>query len=184
MDTDGPGNNRVTVSWLRDSRQYAVVTGVFLSAIHDDYPSHGDIMEGRAENSDRWVEDLAEVHAHELAEVDLRGGLFDRPGIRVAMAEEHGQLVGFAMVAHVAVDVGRRQPVVYARLDDIVVAPGHQGLGIGTALVSWVESELVKVSVTRVFLESGIRNTRAHKFFNRHGYTTTSVTMMKDLTER
>lgn len=172
---------RVEFAWLTQPDLLSQVTQLFVSEVTTEYVSHGDIMEGRAEGPGRWYPDLAELHQRELASVELEDGVFSAPGYRIALAWLESTLVGFASVAHVVHDASRQHPVRYGRIDDIVVAATARGLGVGTGLMSWIEQELVAAGVTRVFLESGINNTRAHALFQRRGYTITSVTMFKDL---
>jgi len=166
---------------LTEDSLFEKLTQLFLDSIHEDYPSHGDIMDGRAESPGMWAGDLSEVFLRELAQVQLRDDIFAAPGIRIAIIESDGKLVGFAGVVRVSLDVGRTEPIQYARLDDIVVAQEAQGQGVGSDLVRWVERELRAAGVTRIFLESGINNRGAHHFFQELGYDITSVTFLKDL---
>jgi len=175
-----PGTG-VHISWLTDASRREELTALFLASVHPQYMSHGDLMEGRAVEPGRWSDDLATLHARELADLQLDGGAFSQPGVRVALAEGPSGLAGFALVASVAFDTGRPQPLRYARLDDVVVAPGGRSLGTGAALVGWVESRLREVGIPRIFIESGIENTRAHAFFIRNGFAVTSLAMMKEL---
>lgn len=177
--TPPPGDLRI--AWLTDGERLPELTALFLRAVHDRYMSHGDLMEGRAVAPGTWAEDLASLHAREVAGVQLDGGPFARRGQRIALAELDGVVRGFASVARVDFDAGRPDPVRYARLDDIVVEPAERGHGIGSALIDWVASELREAGVDRLFLESGIDNTDAHRLFARHGFTITSVTMLKEL---
>ncbi len=169
------------IGWLTDSLRTQEITGLFLGSVHPDYPSHSDIMEGRAEGPGHWASDVATIHARELAGLDLSGGVFRDPGVRLAIAELEGELLGFAAVAVVEFDAGRSTPVRFARLDDIVVVPSARGGGLGAALIGWVEEELRAANVSRLFLESGIRNTAAHRFFVSHGFDTVSQNFMKEL---
>lgn len=170
------------VGWLTDGTLLQQLNDLFLAAVHDSYMSHGDMMEGRASAPGRWADDLRERHATELATILLDGGPFDRPGVRIAIAEdEDDAVVGYAMVALLEHDAGRGEPVRYARVDDVVVDPGGRGRGAGGTLLGWVEERLRESGVPRVFLESGIGNTDAHRFFERHGYAVISLSMMKDL---
>jgi GNAT superfamily N-acetyltransferase len=169
------------ISWLTDGSRKEELTELFLASVHPQYMSHGDLMEGRAVEPGRWADDLAVLHARELADLQLDGGAFSRPGMRVALAEGPSGLLGFALVASVAFDTGRAEPIRYARLDDVVVAPSSRSVGTGAALIAWVERQLREASIPRIFLESGIHNTRAHAFFLRNGFAVTSLTMMKEL---
>lgn len=171
----------LTLSWLTDASRVEELTALFLSAIHPSYMSHGDMMEGRAPNPGRWADDLPELHAAELAALQFEDGRFDRPGVRIALAEDTDGLVGYAMVALLEHDAGRAEPVRFARVDDVVVDPERRSRGVGALIVTWVEERLRESGVPRAFLESGIGNTGAHRFFERLGYSVISLSMMKDL---
>ena len=174
-----PGD--IAVEWLTDPHRLPEITALFLSAVHPHYISHGDIMEGRAEGPGRWSEDLREIHAAEISHTQLESGPFVSPGMRLAIATDGEILLGFAAVAYVQFDARGEAPVHYARIDDIVVAPDARRRGVGSRLITWVEQQLHQSGIRRVFLESGINNHGAHQFFERHGFSVTSVTMLKDL---
>lgn len=72
-------------------------------------------------------------------------------------------------------------PRSFATLDDLVVDARFQGMGLGGQLFDWVCVELQRHGIQRLFLESGIGNTRAHDFFHARGCETVSVTMLKEL---
>jgi len=138
-------------------------------------------MYGRADAPGVWAEDLAQVYMRELSEVEFSDGSFSSPGLRVAIAEVGDFLAGLALVAVVELDAGRSEPVRYACLDDIVVRPDMRGRGFGAALSRWVEDELRDSGVPRIFIESGRENVAAHRFFERHGFSRISISLMKDL---
>lgn len=169
------------VGWLTDGARRAQVVGLLAEAVHPDYVSHGDLMDGRARTNATWAPDLDDILTRELAAADLRGGPFADPGLRVAIAEVDGRLVGIATVVHVAPPEGHSEPVRHARIDDLAVADGWRNRGIGATLLGWVEEQLRDVGVPRVFLESGARNRAAQQLFVRLGYDVTSVTLHKDL---
>lgn len=177
--TQPPSTPRL--SWLTDPARREQVVSLLMGAVHPDYIAHGDIVDGRARSGDAWVTDLADVLTRELASVDLRDGPFIEPGLRVALAELDGRLVGVATVVRVAPAGGSTAPVHHAQIDDLAVAEGWRGRGIGTALVRWVEEQLRAAGVPRVSLESGIRNMAAQRLFARLGYVVTSVTATKEL---
>jgi GNAT superfamily N-acetyltransferase len=53
--------------------------------------------------------------------------------------------------------------------------------GIGKAIVDWVVREAEVLGCARLFLESGMGNHRAHELFERQGFFTCSIVMMKRL---
>lgn len=52
-------------------------------------------------------------------------------------------------------------------LDMLFVHPEHQGCGVATALLKWLELEVVKMDIPAIFTEASIT---AKPFFIRHGY--------------
>lgn len=57
------------------------------------------------------------------------------------------------------------------QITDLWVDPAHQRLGVGTALLSAVEGEIVAAQYETAGLETHARNTRALAFFGKHGYS-------------
>lgn len=72
-------------------------------------------------------------------------------------------------------------PSPFAVLDDLLIAPAMRGAGLGTGMLAWVHDQCRTRGVRRLFLESGLDNECAHRFFARHGFRQTSVVMVKDL---
>ncbi|AVG23250.1 acetyltransferase [Pontimonas salivibrio] len=171
----------LSVTWLCDAQRVEEITSLFLEGIHNAYISHGELMDGRADAPGLWSPDIAEIHRREMARLDLSGGPFLHPGVRVAVAEREGQIVGFATVTRDRDEGDNQDPVPFATIEDFIVAENQRGLGVGSQLISWVEKSLNSVGIARIFLESGVANEDAHRFFRAKGYAVTSVTFMKDL---
>lgn len=177
----GPDIPDVTISWLTTHDRVQEIIDLFVSATGPEYPSHSDLMEGRAINPGEWSPDLTASLANEFMALELSDSPFTHPGTRIAVIRENSKLLGFAVVSHILMTGGRPNPVRFGRLDDIVVDPDARGSGVGSALLSWIEKALKESGIERVFLESGIQNTKAHQFFARHGFDKISVNMLKDL---
>ncbi|QRN99586.1 GNAT family N-acetyltransferase [Archangium violaceum] len=95
----------------------------------------------------RLIRALAEyeklTHVVTLREEELREHLFgDRPYAEVVLAEEAGQVVGFALFFH-NYSTFLSKPGLY--LEDLFVLPEHRGRGHGKALLS----HLAKLAVER-----------------------------------
>jgi N-acetylglutamate synthase-like GNAT family acetyltransferase len=54
--------------------------------------------------------------------------------------------------------------------------------GAGQVLLDWIQQELRRDGIRYLFLESGIRNTQAHSFFKKQGFSPVSLNMIKTLT--
>ena len=181
--TMNPKTNKASyvISWLTDRSLLEQVVRLFVSAAGPEYPSHSDLMEGRADKPGSWAKDIEQVLAKEFDSLDLAHSPFTEPGTRISLAMNKSQLVGFAVVTHVLVDAGPQRQVRFGRIDDIIVSPEFRSEGVGTALMEWVEKSLQEGGVSRLFLESGIDNENAHRFFARCGFTKVSLTMLKEI---
>ena len=69
----------------------------------------------------------------------------------------------------------------FAIVEDLIVAPAMRGHGVGKAVLDWIAVEARAQGIRRLFLESGITNRRAHDFFEREGFRSVSMVMMKSL---
>jgi ribosomal protein S18 acetylase RimI-like enzyme len=92
------------------------------------------------------------------------------------VATSAGRLVGLALV-----DFRRSGEPTYAVLQDIVIESNARNCGIGATLLSWVENAVQREGIKHIFLESGLQNNKAHSFFEKHGYRTTSIIMYKQM---
>jgi len=169
------------IGWLTDESLVERVIELLVSEAGPEYASHSDLMEGRAEKPGKWAPDIEQVLAQEFESLELSDSAFAGPGTRIAVATNGSQLVAFAVVAHVLVDAGPEKQIRFGRIDDIIVRPEFRSAGVGTALMAWVETRLSEGGVTRLFLESGIGNQRAHEFFARCGFNQVSLTMLKHI---
>ena len=87
------------------------------------------------------------------------------------VVEEHGTVQATAFLT-ICLDpmLGQRP---YAVLENIVVAPGRRGQGLGTALMEHVELVCRERNCSKMMLLSSSRRTGAHRFFSRLGYSDT-----------
>jgi GNAT superfamily N-acetyltransferase len=59
---------------------------------------------------------------------------------------------------------------VVAKLDDVVVAAGNRGRGIGTAHLTSLKDELRRIGVGRIDTSVHVQNSAARRFYERHGF--------------
>ncbi|MGA8006676.1 MAG: GNAT family N-acetyltransferase [Burkholderiales bacterium] len=59
---------------------------------------------------------------------------------------------------------------VVVKLDDVAVAPGREGQGIGTMLIDSLKRELRGRGVRRIDTSCHVDNARARSFYVRHGF--------------
>ena len=99
---------------------------------------------------DAWSEDL---FLGELAEVSISRD--------VSVAILDSEIVGYASFRY----VGKQGDV-----NTVAVASNHQGKGIGTALMNWLESQAALRNVREIFLEVRSDNEAAIKMYDARGY--------------
>lgn len=164
------------LSWCHDLAQADAIAALFLRQLSPHYISHSELQEQRAVAIGEWRTDLPDVL---LAQV--RHALAQPPATsnaRVMTARSGGTLAGIALVS---IDEARRASRSFATLDDLVVDAQFQGTGLGTQMFDWLCADLRQRGIARLFLESGIGNEDAHRFFKARGCTPVSVTMLKEL---
>lgn len=162
---------RAAVRWLSrqaDRRLLPALAAFFAENVSTCYISQTELWSGRAPDFAHWSPNLKR-----LIKAELRDTLVRDRARRIAVVERAGELVGLAVV----VDLGRH----YALLEDIVVQRESRGSGVGGTLVRWIFRQLREAGKTSVFLESGGRNTAAHRFFRRQGFRRVSIAMCRRL---
>ena len=92
-----------------------------------------------------------------------------QPRLHVQFAlEQGGRLVGFMMARELQGQFGRAEPAL--RLEAMGVTPGEQGQGIGTALLSKLESEGKRMGVTVIRTDASWRNHAVMQFLDHAGF--------------
>lgn len=154
--------------WLARSDRTLIPTlaEFFAANVSTCYISHTELWSGRARDFGHWAPGLKKV-----IQKELRATFRDRAK-RIAVIERDGELAGMAVI----VDLGR-----YALLEDIVIRRHRRGRGVGRALVRWLFAEMRVAGKSSIFLESGGRNTAAHRFFRHQGFRRISISMCRRL---
>lgn len=137
-------------------------------ALDDSYVSHGEIQTGLSVDGVHWVENLPALMAEDLA------SLGEERAVAVAMGADG--LVGAAIILW---EVTPR--VSFMVIEDMAVDPQARSLGVGAALVKLAETEGASRGMRWAFLESGLHNEGAHRFFERHGFQAMSKVFSKRL---
>ncbi|MBN8839257.1 MAG: GNAT family N-acetyltransferase [Sphingomonadales bacterium] len=131
------------------------------------YISHGEVQTGLSPDGKRWADDLAALYRNDFTELgDERDLLVARDGV--------GDIVGIAVLAW---EESKRRR--FAVLEDVAVDIDRRSLGIGEGLLTEIEARVTARGVEWLFLESGVQNNRAHRFFERHGFSTVSHVFAK-----
>lgn len=160
--------SKLAPRWLARSERTRIpaLADFFTENVSTCYISHTELWSGRARDFGHWAPGLRKVIQKELRET------FRDRHKRIAVVERDGELAGMAVI----VDLGR-----YSLLEDIVIRRDRRGCGVGRTLVRWLFAELRKVGKSSVFLESGGRNTAAHRFFRHQGFRRISIQMCRSL---
>jgi ribosomal protein S18 acetylase RimI-like enzyme len=147
------------------------------------------IERGRTEDADRvadlWVELAADQLAHgsHLRPAENRERIRDSV-LRHAVAgtllvAREDDVVGFATCS--VETGGYDQEVRRGVVENLYVAAGHRGEGVGTALLAAAERTLVDRGCEAVGLDVMAANEDARRFYERHGYTPHRVEMERQL---
>ncbi|MEH3036388.1 MAG: GNAT family N-acetyltransferase [Sphingomonas adhaesiva] len=154
----------ITLDWDKSPAAAAAAAALAGRIIGADtaYISHGEIQTGLSIDAETWAPSLPDLYAGDFAALgDERDLLLARDAM--------GTLLGMAVVAWE--QSSRRR---FAVVEDMVVAPDARSHGVGTRLIEMIERRVREAGVDWIFLESGVRNTRAHAFFERSGFAMTS----------
>lgn len=137
----------------------------FVSLIegHKEYVSHGELQMGVASAPGVLAPDFDEVW---LRYLDRQTAVSEN---RIVLAEEGGDLAGFVLFG-VAEDGGEPYGVIF----DLGVDPRFRGRHIGSALIEEALRWFRTRGIGSCYLESGVGNHSAHRFFERFGFETVS----------
>ncbi|OYX63914.1 MAG: hypothetical protein B7Y88_11880 [Sphingomonadales bacterium 32-64-17] len=137
-------------------------------ALDSSYVSHGEIQTGLSLDGVDWAPDLEARMAEDFA------ALGNEHSVAVAVGPEG--VVGAAIL------LWETTPrVSFMVIEDLAVDPAMRSHGVGAALVAFAEQEGIARGMEWAFLESGLENEGAHRFFERYGFHPMSKTFAKRL---
>jgi GNAT superfamily N-acetyltransferase len=93
------------------------------------------------------------------------------PNNMLVVAECDGAVIGafhLTIIQYVAYRGGR-----VAQIENVIVDPAARGLGVGAAMMVWAIDEARRRGCFRVQLTSNKARVRAHRFYERLGFTAT-----------
>ena len=166
--------------WCADPAEAGELTEFFITNLTLEYISHSELQSERASSDGTWAPNLKQTIVREIrgrvrkTKGNVPTSLESAP-IMVARTGE--RLLGLAMVSFFP-----RANFPHAIVEDLVVAKGERGRGIGKKMLQWILDEAIRVGCAQAFLESGVGNSAAHEFFEREGFKICSVVMIKPLT--
>jgi GNAT superfamily N-acetyltransferase len=164
---------------IADKHSDADALATFFSKnLTTSYISHSELQGRRAVRPSEWAKDITSVFRAEI-EARLKEPIDSFPADRywqgVIEARDETGLVGIAFVT-----LARDANVPFGIVEDVVVDTKLRGQGRGEVMMHWMIETFGRAGVTRVFLESGITNESAHHLFERIGFKTVSIVMMRD----
>jgi ribosomal protein S18 acetylase RimI-like enzyme len=151
---------------------------LFSGNLTAEYISHSELQGPRAPAPGKWTPNIDAVLRREIAErLGPPQPEFPRSNnwLGVVEAFDDDALVGLAFVT-IAADA----PIPYGVIEDIVIDTPRRGTGLGEEFMRWLIDSFARAGIRRTFLESGIGNEHAHHLFERLGFETTSIVMMRD----
>jgi len=95
-----------------------------------------------------------------------------------AVAECEGKIVGFCSlsVMHTLWSAGRM-----GHIDELVIAEGFRGKGIGTQLLNEMSRRAREKGCLRIELESDLRRSEAHRFYVDRGFKMAAYSFWKEI---
>jgi GNAT superfamily N-acetyltransferase len=166
------------IAWCSDARRARELAEFFARNIDPEYISHSELQGPRALSVGKWRPNIVQIFTDEIGPrlAATKDGLSRATSQPILVAEVAGKLVALAFVTFAGA-----VPTPFAIIEDLVVTGERRSLGIGKAVMDWIAAEALARDIGRLFLESGIANERAHHFFEREGFSTVSVVMMRSL---
>lgn len=151
-------SKRLTFRWNapEDASDVAVFAASVIGA-QSSYISHGEIQTGLSDDGVSWIANLAERYAADFA---------DRGDRDVLVARSAGGAVCGMLI--VAFEHGKHRS--FAVIEDMAVDPPERSSGVGKQLLERAMTRIEEQGIEWVFLESGLQNEDAHRFFEKNGF--------------
>ncbi len=142
-----------------------------------DYISHTDIQWGRAASFDAWRDDFCmQIKMQLIKSCRARQNDKQSDAIWTALLYRDDILAGLSLVT-----LNKAARVPYIIIEDLIIAEEQRDNNLGTGFIRWIMSECRSIGFRRVFIESSMKNTRAHNFFSHAGFTEVSLVMSRQL---
>ncbi|HLW26554.1 MAG TPA: GNAT family N-acetyltransferase [Kiloniellales bacterium] len=168
---ESPLQREISFRWDKSARTAAAAAKFAARVIgaSPEYISHGEIQTGLSLDGTTWSSDLEALYADDFAK------LGDERDLLVAR-DAADKIVAIAILAWE--HSSRRS---FAVLEDMTVEMDYRSHGLGARMLEHVEEAVRGHRIDWLFLESGVRNERAHAFFERQGFSTLSQVFAKRL---
>lgn len=147
------------VQSVESLQQVSTAVKFFLKNVGEEYISHGEVSCGRASIDFKWDRKLKKVLESEFKE-------------NTFLVLINSKIVGLFVIRRVRNT---------AHLEDFVIDAGFRGKGLSDLVMDAIHDKLLSEGCEIVFLETGSRNKRAKRFFERAGYKKCSAIMFSRL---
>jgi ribosomal protein S18 acetylase RimI-like enzyme len=171
--------SRIELNWGMAGREADHLASFFVRHITPLYISHGEIQSGRAQSATSWSTDLKANLVKEFSSISPADGPLAGDGKYIFTGLETAEKDNLACLG--LVELHSREGTVFALLADLIVRSDLRNRSIGRSAMTWLERELAICGVRWIFLESGVQNITAHRFFTSVGFRQCSITMSKEL---
>ena len=159
----------VILAWAAPDQLEAAARFLAAAVRADDrYVSHGEVQTGLSPDGERWAPDLEALMVEDFKDLG--------PDRAVLLAHVDGRLAGVAVILRHADDRAR-----YVVVEDVAVAPEARAAGVGGRMMDAIEADARASGADWAFLESGLDNDDAHRFFERRAYRPLSKVFAKRL---
>lgn len=165
--------SQLSFMWINDVSESEKLIALFLSSSKENYISHTEIQEGRAYDEYTWSDNIRDLLATEFEEAIKNKPLINS---NIAGTYYDNRLVAFALLEFKSSLNGS-----FAVLSDIIVADEFRNNKIGEKLLKWIWAQMKNTDIKRVYAESNIQNTIAHKFLVENGFSIVSKVFKQDL---
>jgi len=160
------------IYWVKDKKQANRFATFFVKNVDSKYISHGEIQDGRAKDFETWRSDLLPIMTKEFSQAcDPKD-----PNVQLFVIKQGPKLCGLGLL-----NIYPERQIPFAVLQDLVIDRIHRSQGLGEIALTWLKKELRSQGLKQLFLESGIQNISAHRFFEKQGFSIVSKIMVSDL---
>jgi len=170
-------DDAVSFRWADAADDPFDIAQFFIKNAPRDYISHGEIQDGRAKGVDTWSENLASILVRQFSLA--RDGQADESYSETRLALAFGGAGTLAGIGYIGINHDAPSP--FAVIYDLLIQADMRCRGVGSGLLAWIEEKLRMRQIKFIFLESGVRNNRAHAFFGSSGFIPVSLNFMKTL---
>ena len=156
---------KISVAQLSDA---PILADLFIGHItaHPEYISHGEVQMGVGSfDSTMVASPSADARAKWMKYITVH--IQDTASAQVWKVEaEDGTIAGFCVA-----DIEEDGDAPFGMVCDVLVKEDYRGHGAGEALLNTAIAWLRSRGVKDIYLESGLNNHAAHRFFEKRGFT-------------